>query len=87
MIQKLITNTYDIKISYSHLHNLGCDDLKYEITESPAELTSPDYPKPYPGGKSCANVIKFPDAHIVKLTFLEFDLEYRRDHWSVEQVL
>ena len=62
-------------------NNLGCGDLSYEITESLTELMSPNYPEPYPGGENCANVIKFPETYIVKLNFLEFDLEYHRDFW------
>ena len=45
------------------------------ITENGTELTSPNYPIEYPMLINCANIIKFQEPHIVRITFLDFDTE------------
>ncbi|XP_042524445.1 complement C1r subcomponent-like protein [Dipodomys spectabilis] len=42
---------------------------------SPQELTSPDYPEPYPNGQAVTTHIRAPEGSNVRLVFVDFDLE------------
>ena len=56
----------------------ACGDLKPQTllgVTSIGEITSPDYPSIYPNDADCQWHINVDFGYVVKLTFLEFDLE------------
>ena len=47
------------------------------LDNSSGEITSPEYPDPYPIDAKCQWRVRVPDGNVVKLAFVEFELEDR----------
>ena len=59
-------------MNVSYTDGTGCNDV---FVIAPGTVSSPNYPENYPAGASCSSLIVAPAGSIVRLTFLDFELE------------
>ncbi|RWS10861.1 tolloid-like protein 1 [Dinothrombium tinctorium] len=62
-------------VLHENKHDCKEGSCTHHIQSASGEITSPNYPEPYPGRKDCAWLFTTTPGHRIKLVFTEFELE------------
>ncbi|XP_033126301.1 cubilin-like [Anneissia japonica] len=79
-----------VELDYEFLlrpSNKSCSDLVIGIPEDGLELTSPNFPRPYPSNLDCQIILHTSFDNVISLNFSEFTLEPPKGQHKVETCL